>query len=56
MKDIVVGVDDSDTSWRALSMAIGMARRWEGCTIRISHVSQVTVLAQLGGMWPTHCG
>jgi nucleotide-binding universal stress UspA family protein len=50
MKDIVVGVDGSDTSWRALSMAIGLARRWEGCTIRICYVSQVPVSAQLGAI------
>ena len=31
-------------------MAIGMARRWEGCTIRICYVSQVTVSAQLGAI------
>ncbi len=31
-------------------MAIGMARRWEGCTIRICYVSQVPVSAQLGAI------
>jgi nucleotide-binding universal stress UspA family protein len=50
VKDIVVGVDGSDTSWRALAMAIGVARRWEGCTIRILYVSQVPVSAQLGAI------
>jgi nucleotide-binding universal stress UspA family protein len=50
MKDIVVGVDGSDASWRALAMAIGVARRWEGCTIRICYVSQVPVSAQLGAI------
>jgi nucleotide-binding universal stress UspA family protein len=49
MKDIVVGVDGSDTSWRALSMAIGLARRWDA-TIRICYVSQVPVSAQLGAI------
>ena len=31
-------------------MAIGVARRWDGCTIRICYISQVPVSAQLGAM------
>ena len=50
MRDIVVGVDGTDTSWRALAMAIGVARRWEGCMIHICYISQVPVSAQLGAM------
>jgi nucleotide-binding universal stress UspA family protein len=50
MRDIVVGVDGTDTSWRALSMAIGVARRWHGCTIHICYISQLPVSAQLGAM------
>jgi nucleotide-binding universal stress UspA family protein len=50
MRDIVVGVDGTDTSWRALAMAIGVARRWDGCTIHICYISQLPVSAQLGAM------
>ncbi len=31
-------------------MAIGVARRWEGCMIHICYISQVPVSAQLGAM------
>jgi nucleotide-binding universal stress UspA family protein len=50
MRDIVVGVDGTDTSWRALAMAIGVARRWDGCTIHICYICQLPVSAQLGAM------
>ena len=29
MRDLVVGIDGSTTSWRAFSMAVGIARRYE---------------------------
>jgi nucleotide-binding universal stress UspA family protein len=29
MRDLVVGVDGSTTSWRAFSMAVGIARRYD---------------------------
>ena len=50
MREIVVGVDGSGPSWRALALAIGVARRDEGCTLRICYVNQVPVSTQMGAM------
>ena len=42
MRDIVVGIDGSTTSWRALSMATGIAARY-GARVHVCYVSHVPV-------------
>ncbi len=44
---LLVGVDGSDTSWRAMYYALGRARR-ENCTVIAVNVMPVTV-AEVGG-------
>jgi nucleotide-binding universal stress UspA family protein len=46
MRDVVVGVDGSMTSWRAFSMAVGIARR-EHCFVHACFVSHAPGPAEL---------
>lgn len=46
---IVVGVDDSDSSWRAAAYAVGLARRQEARLVAV-HVLPLHTTAALGGV------
>jgi nucleotide-binding universal stress UspA family protein len=50
MSSIVVGIDGSDTSYRALAMAIGFALRDDGC-IHACFVDHLPATASLGGLF-----
>jgi len=47
MTNLVVGMDGTTTSWRALSMALGMAAR-DGAQVHVSCVLHVPAMAEMG--------
>ncbi|MFC1420742.1 universal stress protein [Streptacidiphilus cavernicola] len=48
-KVIVVGVDDSEASWRAVAYAVGLARR-QGALLAMVHVRPVSAMAAVAGV------
>ena len=48
MRNIVVGVDGSDTSWRALAVAIDVARQYQG-TVHACFVWPLTAIEERAG-------
>jgi nucleotide-binding universal stress UspA family protein len=47
VKDLVVGIDGSTTSWRALSMAVGIATRYKAC-VHVCFVLHTPAAAEMG--------
>ena len=58
MRDVVVGIDGSTASWRAFSMAVGIARRYEAClhACFVFHVPGPAEAAGFGLPFPAMVG
>jgi nucleotide-binding universal stress UspA family protein len=50
IRNIVVGIDGSETSYRAFAMAVGLARREQGC-IHACFVAHLPATAAVGGLF-----
>ncbi|MGA3354757.1 MAG: universal stress protein [Acidimicrobiales bacterium] len=50
IKSIVVGIDGSDTSYRAFAMAVGFAQREQGC-VHACYVAHLPGAAAIGGLF-----
>lgn len=50
IRNIVVGIDGSATSYRAFAMAVGLALREQGC-IHACYVERILATAMLGGFF-----